>query len=284
MFKAAVQPPIISLFSSTGSDPLGFWSQKVESARSGLAVVHLLHDTTSEPLPVPPASLIAPPLSENHGYLLDQTVLHVQGPDLRKTYIQCPPDSGADQGFSSALGRGDHDQRGSMSTSTAATAKSLGIRHHYVHLQLRPLGKDWSFEVGVMDQGGNLGILRFSTFQTSPKLKLRTTKPPLLHLPLSFPSPSPQMLTPWTTIDLHLPTFLAYFTSPELGQKDTNAYDPERNMHSRPTRESYPVPKAGYSHICYIRVYASCRIRRIWLDNESHNQNLPWEFQLYSGQ
>lgn len=105
-------------------------------------------------------------------------------------------------------------------------------------------------------------------------MKLRPgNKPPLLHLPLSFPGASSRPLTSWTTVKLHLPTYLPYFSSlssePELGEAGAGG-------------ESLPIPKGAYSHVAYVRVYATCRLRRIWFSQSVDQESLPWEFGLYA--
>jgi hypothetical protein len=154
MFKSVVQPSVVSLFSSTGSDPLGLFSVHVDSDLPTDSFVHLLKDVTSTPEPFSPKVLLKPPslenASENSGtsrsavdYQLDQTVLHIQSPTLPKTYIQCPKDrSGGRSG-------------------------DLGLKHPWIHLQVRHMGRDWAFEVGIVDQMGREGAIRCSTFQVN---------------------------------------------------------------------------------------------------------------------
>ncbi|GAW08935.1 transcription factor iib [Lentinula edodes] len=62
------------------------------------------------------------------------------------------------------------------------------------------MSREWSFEVGIADRVGRKGIIRFSTFQKQPRLKVPADSNglPLLHLPFSFPSDSTQ-LTAWST-------------------------------------------------------------------------------------
>ncbi|KAJ8514643.1 hypothetical protein ONZ45_g7852 [Pleurotus djamor] len=42
------------------------------------------------------------------------------------------------------------------------------------------------------------------------------------------------------------------------------------------------LPRSGYSHISYVKIYATCRLRRIWFSEGPASQQLPWEFELYS--
>ncbi|KAF9007108.1 hypothetical protein BDQ17DRAFT_1423185 [Cyathus striatus] len=280
MFAAAVQPSIVSLFSSTGTDPLRLFSTSTDSSLPTDSLVHFLHDKLSQPSPPSPAVLVAPIVmsededaKEGGGYTLDQTVLHIQSPTLPRTFIQCPPV--LPTGLSGARGK---DQE-------------LGIKHPWLHLQVRNLGREWSFEVGVVDLAGRMGVLRLSTFQKAPRLKLnrkRKNAPPLLHLPLSFPSKSSRPLTPWCTISLHLPTFVSYFSSSDLIDSDEEETQVVQGEHAtwglRSSTSTGVLPNGPYSHVAYVRVYANCRLRRIWFAEGGPNQKVPWEFELYSDQ
>jgi len=160
MFSGSVQPAIVSLFSSTGSNPLYLWSVKTDSSLPADSFTCLLDDTNSTPTPPPPAVLISPHpvgadtsgdgadnLPERMGYSLTQTVMHIQSPSLTKTYIQCPPAGWARD----RMGReGD-----------------LGLKHPWIHIQVRNMGRPWSFELGLVDQAGKEGIVRCSTFQVA---------------------------------------------------------------------------------------------------------------------
>lgn len=153
MFSSVVQPGIVSLFSSTSSDPLGLFSSRIDEALPSDSFIHLLNDSTSQPAPPPPHELLSVPsiaasddLDETSasafpprsGYALDQTVLHIQSPTLTTTFIRAPFD-------------GYHG--------------GLGLKHPWLHMQVRNLGREWSFEVGVVDRAGREGVVRYSTFQ-----------------------------------------------------------------------------------------------------------------------
>lgn len=118
--------------------------------------------------------------------------------------------------------------------------------------------------------------------QKQPRLKLNHQKagsPPLLLLPLLFPSHSAHPLTPWNTIDIHLPSFLLHFSSPILQTPDD---DGERDQEIK-SRNTFPIiPGGKYSHVSYVRVYANCRLRRIWFGENDPKLKAPWEFELYS--
>lgn len=139
----------------------------------------------------------------------------------------------------------------------------------------------------------------FLTTQKRPRLKLNHQKaaagsPPLLLLPLSFPSHSAYPLTPWNTINIYLPSFLPYFSSPSLyPSDDDDERDPAaqkeitiKSRNSNPTSTtlltSTAIPSGTYSHVSYVRVYANCRLRRIWFGDGDSRQKVPWEFELYS--
>lgn len=42
------------------------------------------------------------------------------------------------------------------------------------------------------------------------------------------------------------------------------------------------MPSGTFSHVSYVKVYATCRLRRIWFSEGGLQQRLPWEFQLYA--
>ncbi|KAL1672965.1 hypothetical protein EV122DRAFT_223638 [Schizophyllum commune] len=248
MFTSSVQPSTVSLFLSTGSLPLQLFETKTDTTLPEDSFVHLLNDTTNSPAPPAPAKLI--PIHTGKEGLKDsktliQTVLHIQSPTLPTTYIQCPP------GFPSA-----------------SNPRGLGLKHPWVHIQARDMGKEWSFEIGIADQGNRVGIIRCSTFQKQPNLD--SIGPfPLLHLPLTFPQRTDEYSgTTWSTIDLNLPRLLSAFTSPQLIDED----------HPPP---QVPLPSGTFSHVVYVRVYATCRLRRIWFSQAGPSQKTPWEFDLY---
>ncbi|KAG6861411.1 hypothetical protein C0995_000540 [Termitomyces sp. Mi166 len=257
MFFASVQTSTVSLFSSTGSEPLQLFRERIDTSLPTDSCIHLLHDQLSEPKPKPPTELISPPTTKTGtDYSLDQTVLQIQSPTIRTTFIQSPPVGG----LSHLDGRPDR-------------SSDLGIKHPWMHIQVRNLGKEWSLEVGLVDQSRRMGILRLSTFQKRPRLRLSSNAYPLLHLPISFPSSSTHPLTAWSTLALHLPSYLPYFSSPELMR------DPDTEGVSRSMRNE--TPGGSYSHVAYVRVYATCRLRRIWFSEGGPGQKVPWEFELY---
>ena len=156
MFANTVQPSLISLFSSTSSNPLQIFSKNVDPQLPEDSLICLVDDSTSKPSgdTLTVGTLIGVverdkgSVEENdedglqdwqgEGYTLVQRVLQIQSPTLTKTFIQCPP-----------------------ITSSA----QLSISSPHLHIQVRSLGREWSFEVGVTDRAGRIGIIRCSTFQ-----------------------------------------------------------------------------------------------------------------------
>ncbi len=154
MFSGIVGAPSVSIFSSTGSEPLQLWGVKTDSTNPE-SCFHLLHDSTPKSSSARTSLVPPPPLvelggaerdpesdHEDLGYALDQTVLHIQSPKPPTTFILCPPDR----------------------------SQALGLKHSWMHLQVRNMGRPWSFEVGLVDGMGRTGVLRLSTFQVIPPL------------------------------------------------------------------------------------------------------------------
>ena len=266
MFSRSFQPSIVSLFSSTGSDPFtGLWAVQKDEALPEDSFIHLLNDETSLPSPPRDQNLVSDNDANTSRQMtrLDQTVLHIQSPTLPTTYIRCP-----------------------------SADSDLHLKHPWLHIQVKRLGREWSFEVGIIDHAGREGVIRCSTFkvtapfpysanysfrcflQKQPSLKLSSDTPPLLHLPLMFPPTSSLPLTSWCSVDLNVATYLPSFSASSL------LSTPDDERPSGPTR---PVPSGTFSHISYIKVYATCRLRRIWLSETwPLDQRVPWEFELYS--
>src|SRR6267154_4153374 len=120
MFTNTVQPNIVSLFSSTSSEPLSLFSQQKDKSLAADSFIHFLNDASSLPPPSPPAVLCSMPALDGHdesniGYGLHQTVLHIQSPTLRMTFIRSPPNDSGD--------------------------RDLGLKHKWLHLQVRNIGR-----------------------------------------------------------------------------------------------------------------------------------------------
>ena len=266
MFSRSFQPSIVSLFSSTGSDPFtGLWAVKTDDTFPEDSFIHLLNDETSLPASPRDQNLVPDDDANSSRQMtrLDQTVLHLQSPALPTTFIRCP-----------------------------SVGSDLHLKHPWLHIQVKRLGREWSFEVGIVDHAGREGAIRCSTFkvtaylpcmvhyslqlrlQKQPSLKLFPDAPPLLHLPLMFPPTSSLPLSSWCSVDLNVATYLPSFSASSL------LATPDQECPSGPMR---PVPSGTFAHVSYIKVYATCRLRRIWLSETwPLDQRVPWEFELYS--
>ncbi|KAH8084343.1 hypothetical protein BXZ70DRAFT_900422 [Cristinia sonorae] len=267
MFSTAVQPGLVSLFSSTNEDPLSLFSVASDGTLPTDSFVCLLKDASpdieSPKILVHPHPISSDDEHHNEGYILHQTVLHIQSPTLRTTYIQC-----------------------------GKSANGTGLKHPWIHMQARNMGREWAFEIGIVDRMDREGVVRCSTFQKEPRLKIDVV-PPVLLLPLSFPATSAHLLTTWSTITLNLPSLLPHFSSPALSRPaeddeeqalgDSSDGEGAVGSTSRTRRRSAQVPGGSYSHTSYVKVYANCRLRRIWFTDAGpgSGQDVPWEFQLF---
>lgn len=267
MFSGSVQPNIVCLFSSTGSQPLSLFSVHVDAALPSDSFVHLLNDRTSLPAP-PGASLISLPKAYRNedaeacvGKQLRQTVLHIQSPTLRTTFIRCP-----------------------ASFSFRTDDKGLGLKHAWLQIQVRNVGREWSFEVGIVDKTGKHGVIRCSTFQKNPTLRCNYNLAPVLHLPLKFPSSSSNTLTAWSTVTVYLPDFIPQFASVSRDQRSrTDVSDEDGSTDPSNVPSPQFLPGGAYAHLTYVKIYATCRLRRIWLSDSAPGTGgpTPWEFELY---
>ncbi|GAA5988598.1 hypothetical protein JCM5350_005761 [Sporobolomyces pararoseus] len=241
LLDSTIQPSIISLFSSTSSHPLLLASAIQTSSTSSDSFISFLHDNNiseekerlisfnsaasdsgqrSQPLQV---------IAHEHNKNLRSRVLHLQDPDCRTTSVRW----------------------GSLVRKDGMGAEgALGIELEYLHLQVKNLGQNFFFDVAVIDDRGEVFVLRSSTFQSAPKLyPSNAHEPTLLHLPLTFPPPSPALLTSWSTITLPLATLLS-------------------SLHLL----GAPAP-GRFSSVIGIEVHANCRIRRIWFSNYGKEPN-----------
>ncbi|KAK4704065.1 hypothetical protein P7C70_g2150, partial [Phenoliferia sp. Uapishka_3] len=225
MFASSHQPSVLSLFSSTSSSPLLLASTSSASPPLADSFIALLDDATDANFTLISGPATSSSTLKGKGTTvprgnLRSRILHLEAPDPRSTHVQ--------------WGSG---------------SKPLGITLPLLVLQLKDLGQAFFFEVGVRDERGNRAVIRASTFQqlqSSPKAY--STNPPLLHLPLSFPAPSPSTLTPWTTLTLHLPALLSAFSRLDNGRIF-----------------------AKFSSLDFVKVYANCRLRRIWCAEEGES-------------
>lgn len=227
----------------------------------------------------------------------------MQGKKARKTYIQI----GCSKTEMTAMGA----KRRRLSIGGAngeGTVQALGAELPWVHLQLKRLGqRGMAFEVGVVDVKGREGIIRCSSSQvstlvdesidvneilaTDPAQKEPTIhryrSPPLLHLPLQLPEHAENSMTPWMDIAINTSQLLSLFqtlpdpdSSASEAASDQEVQDHDRELASgksgRPKRPkprfAEEVPNTQFASITYLRLYANCRVKRIWLVRPSSTQ------------
>ncbi|KAG8938782.1 hypothetical protein FRC03_006909 [Tulasnella sp. 419] len=107
------------------------------------------------------------------------------------------------------------------------------------------------------------------------------TSPPVLHLPLRLPSlQSSTTKTPWSTIAIDIRPLLPLFASTHLQKSVRNETIETRQPISR------IWPSSKFESIAYVKVYATCRLRRIWFskDGKTDGPHNAWEFGLYGSQ
>lgn len=140
MFSSMVQPPVLSLFSSSASHPVlgSLFEAIVDPDLQEDSCVCLLDDATSQPAPPPPIALLAQ--TDREYKPIVHRVLHIQSPNIRKTYLRCP---------------------------SKDRPEGLGVKLPWLHLQVKNLEREWSFDVGLVDVRGREGRVRCSTFQVS---------------------------------------------------------------------------------------------------------------------
>lgn len=266
MFKNEIQPSVISLFSSTGSHPLSLWQTETDAGLPKDSHITLIDDDTM--CPGKEIDYVNLEDDEMQSHTLSHPVLHIQSPTLPSTFIRCPP----------------------------SPSDSLGISLPWLHLQFRNLGRPWAFEIGLVDLYGHLAAIRCCTFQVSLQAQIPVTgrrantlsfkeealvirgETLLMLIPLKLPSPpsastfSPA-LTSWLTLSIDLRALSNHFGSKEL---DTASGDASRGTQAR-------TPHIRFTSVTYVKVYATCRLRRLWFskDKEQEGVRRPWELELY---
>ena len=130
-----------------------------------------------------------------------------------------------------------------------------------------------------------------------------THDPPLLHIPLRFNSASASDSSPsttaWSTIDLDLHAMTRYFALFSQGAGTQRERESESGpgpalptLTPTPTPPAHahaharPIPKDVFACVTFVKVYANCRLRRIWFSESKLSSgaamHTPWEFQLYA--
>lgn len=251
MFRQSIQPSTVSLLSSVGSSPFhGLWTMNTDAKLPEDSFIVVMNDSLMSPEVHNEARkpiTLPNECDGGPGKQLDCPVIHIQSPTIRSTYILAP-------------------QTGELS-----------LNHTWLHLQVRNLHKEFAFEVGVVDSANRRGRLRWSTFQRVAAIYHNPAASnqshvsmlgSLLHFPLTFSSPDSFKLTEWCTLDVNVAACLRSFASIAADVPST------------------AVALSTFTSISYIKIYANCRVRRLWVSQGtqhrgSNQSGWPAEFQLY---
>ena len=254
MFSDTVQPSVVSLFSSTSSEPLALFSTHVDLDLPEDSGLILLRDCDDQRVDIaandatllqrdPKQFQLRSGCSSRSG-LVRESVLHLQSPTIKTTYIHSPP---------------------------LPHTEPLDIHLPYIHFQFRPIGaKPFVFEVGVQDTRGRKAKLRISNFQSQPTLYLRSSAAdPLLHVPISMRESDvlkEVSQTPWRTVSLALGRLMPHLNNPKLLSLASS------HALAAPKGTTNLERFEGFQSITYVKVHANVRLRRIWCTQEPDPQ------------
>ncbi|KAK4053257.1 hypothetical protein OIO90_004031 [Microbotryomycetes sp. JL221] len=248
VFAQTLQPGIISLFSSTSSQPLSLATRVFASSQlTQDSFVSILHDDTDDEESIivshdqhkirnvkfrgsDSASSSSSSTTNHKPVNIRSKVLHIQAPDVRSTGVE--------------FGSLKRDPDG------------LGIQANWLHLSVKDVGQMFYFDVGVVDERGT---------RAEPKVYTSSdrTKPILINVPLRFPTESTHRLTHWCTISLNLAQLLVDATSfPAYVTSSSSS-----GQHNR--QQTRPIRFAKFSQLLCVQVHANCRLRRIWCTSEA---------------
>ena len=242
------------LFSSTAVPcPSPLFTSHTDKADPELSRIQTVADDSSSSGLVPKTQERGP---------LSHRVLHIQGPDPSKTYIQA------------GVSMTEHRRRLDKGKGRETDPLPLGVELGWIGMHIKRLGRrDLAIEVGILDGRGREGAIRISSFKVRSRSMLQTGRLieqetptihfdraiPLLHLPLNLPARSTSTMTPWLHISFDINTLIPLFERlprrrPEVGLAGQGK--------RRKTTTGLPSGKLG--SITYVRIYANCRVRRIW--------------------
>lgn len=111
-------------------------------------------------------------------------------------------------------------------------------------------------------RSGSLACTRL-WLQTRPSLHAHRD-PPLIHLPLVLPEKTATTMTPWLEFNINLITLMPLFQSLSQRRPATDR-NKQHSARQQKRRKIADLPSGQFAHVSYVRVYANCRVRRIWL-------------------
>ncbi|WRT70214.1 uncharacterized protein IL334_007209 [Kwoniella shivajii] len=249
LLSGCIQPPLLTLLSSTSSPSISpLFRPTIDSCPD--SSISTLQDTSSYQAST--SSKLVP--HDRPKGCISHEVIHIQSPNPKNTYIQagCSVTE-----YKKSLNKGKSKDEGYL---------PLGVEMPWMGLQVKRLGKrGMSYEIGLVDNRGKEGVIRFSSFKKNPTVHPYRS-PPMIHLPLQLPLQTSSTLTPWMTIPIHLAPLIQLFHS--LPRPQRHASDDEEDEASRKRRKVAELPNGSFGSVSYVRIYANCRIRRIWFSAE----------------
>ncbi|KAK6909406.1 hypothetical protein I203_103424 [Kwoniella mangroviensis CBS 8507] len=271
LLSGSIQPPLLSLLSSTSAPSLSPLFRAVTDESKDSYIVSLSDSSPAQA----PGSSRSVPHTQPKGCILHD-VVHIQSSNPRQTYIQAGCSLSE---YRKRLEKGKARDDGGL---------PLGIELPCMGLQVKRLGRrHMSFEVGIVDNRGREGSVRLSSFKKNPTVHPHRS-PALIHLPLQLPQQTPSTLTPWVHIPVSLAPLIQLFHSLPRPQRHASDDGDDDDEDSRKRRKVAELPSGTFASVSYVRVYANCRVRRIWfsVDGERTIQGMGKgvrdEWELYA--
>nr|XP_019010347.1 uncharacterized protein I206_04815 [Kwoniella pini CBS 10737]OCF49128.1 hypothetical protein I206_04815 [Kwoniella pini CBS 10737] len=278
LLSGSIQPPLLSILSSTSSPSISpLWICHTDNSKDSL--ITTLPDT-DEDLIVAESSL----KTKSKG-CLQHNVIHIQSPNPLKTYIQA------------GISKFEYLKELERSISKIRTIP-LGIKLPYFNLQIKKLNskKEIIFEIGFLNDKSKEGIIRFSSYKNNPTCH-PFRNPPLINLPIKILNQNEfstisnntnnNTLTKWLNISINLNSLLNLFKILPRSKKEKEEEEKIKKRKLKIINNQLPS-EGKFQSITYIKIYANCRIRRIWFSEEgektlrSMSKNVQDEWELYA--
>jgi hypothetical protein len=84
-----------------------------------------------------------------------------------------------------------------------------------------------------------------------------------VHLPLTVPRRCPSTLTPWLHLSFNLQSLIPLFNTLALRQRAAEEGSSAGDRKKRKVAAAR-VPTGRLGSVSHVRVYANCRVRRVW--------------------
>ncbi len=162
LLSNTIQPELLTLLNSTSAPPLSpLFRTQINRDLPTDSFICCLSDSSQPPThpphkPIATSKLLSPsplafvPRHSEKGGIVHQ-VVHIQSPNIQSTFIQA---GGRASSF---------DRKGK-----GKAMEPLGVDLDWLGMQVRRLGgREFAFEIGLVDAKGREGVVRFSTFAVS---------------------------------------------------------------------------------------------------------------------